>query len=46
MNTETNDKLMTAAAQLSTEIAPQRDLWSGIEGACFVFLYWPVLPAL
>jgi len=31
MNTETNDKLMTAAAQLSTEIAPQRDLWPGIE---------------
>ena len=31
MNTETEDKLMTAAAQLSTEIAPQRDLWPGIE---------------
>jgi len=33
MNNETDDKLMTAAAQLSTEIAPERDLWPEIE-AC------------
>jgi len=31
MNVETEDKLMAEAAQLSTEIAPQRDLWPGIE---------------
>ena len=33
MNNETDDKLMAAAAQLSTEIAPERDLWPDIE-AC------------
>ncbi len=31
MNFETDDKLMAAAAQLSTEIAPERDLWPDIE---------------
>ena len=31
MNVETDDKLMAAAAQLSTEIAPERDLWPEIE---------------
>jgi len=31
MNDETDDKLMAQAAQLSTEIAPERDLWPDIE---------------
>tara|TARA_R110002049_G_scaffold20717_12_gene75965 strand:- start:14242 stop:14793 length:552 start_codon:yes stop_codon:yes gene_type:complete len=33
MSTETDDKLMTDAARLATSIAPERDLWSGIEAA-------------
>ncbi len=33
MNDKTNDKLMAAAAQLSTEITPERDLWPDIEAA-------------
>ena len=33
MNIDTNDKLMVAAAQLSTEITPERDLWPDIEAA-------------
>ncbi len=33
MNIETEDKLMSAAAQLSTEIAPERDLWPDVEAA-------------
>lgn len=33
MTTQTDDKLMTDAARLATEIAPQRDLWPGIEAA-------------
>ena len=31
MNEERDDKLTAAAAQLATEIAPQRDLWPDIE---------------
>ncbi len=33
MNNETEDKLMAQAAQLSTEIAPERDLWPDIAAA-------------
>jgi hypothetical protein len=33
MNEQRDDKLMTAASQLATEIEPQRDLWPGIERA-------------
>jgi len=33
MNNETDDKLMAQAAQLSTEITPERDLWPDIEAA-------------
>ncbi len=33
MNDKLDDKLMTAAAQLSTEITPERDLWPDIEAA-------------
>lgn len=33
MNERTDDKLMMAAGGLATEIAPQRDLWPGIEEA-------------
>tara|TARA_R110002096_G_scaffold218467_1_gene406583 strand:+ start:94 stop:645 length:552 start_codon:yes stop_codon:yes gene_type:complete len=33
MTTNTEDKLMADAARLATSIAPERDLWSGIEAA-------------
>ncbi len=33
MSTEFDDKLDQAARQLATEVAPQRDLWPGIEQA-------------
>ena len=33
MNNETEDKLMAQAARLSTEIAPERDLWPDIAAA-------------
>ena len=31
--TEQDDKMATDARKLATEIAPQRDLWPGIEAA-------------
>jgi hypothetical protein len=33
MNEQENDKLMAAAAKLATGVAPERDLWPGIEAA-------------
>ncbi len=33
MNNETDDKLMAQAARLSTEIAPERDLWPDVAAA-------------
>lgn len=33
MNEQNDDKLMQAASQLATEIAPERDLWPGIAEA-------------